>query len=39
MVLHILTQLVYIILHWFPETLPSVRPAEDGLKVDVKEGD
>jgi hypothetical protein len=36
---HILTQLVYIILDWFPETLAGVSPAEDGLEVNVKEGD
>ncbi len=37
--LHVLAQLVYIILHWFPEPLSCVSPAEDGLEVDVEEGD
>ncbi len=36
---HVLTQLVYVVLDWFPETLAGVSPAEDGLEVNVKEGD
>ena len=38
MELHILTQPVYIILDGFPETLASVSPTEDKLKVNIKEG-
>jgi hypothetical protein len=39
MELHVLAQLVYIILHWFSEPNSCVSSTENGLEVNVKEGD
>jgi hypothetical protein len=39
MELHVLAQIVDIVFHRLPESLPRACPAEDGFKVNVEKGD